>query len=596
MEPVNNPDLAAVIDQALNALEPLDADLLAGSGNLSELRQRLAEGRFRLAVLGQFKRGKSTFLNALLGEDLLPTDILPVTAIPTFIQAAEQLCARVLFADEREPVRFVSQGKGSLGNFLQDYVTEVGNPDNQRRVKRVEVEHPSAILQQGVVLVDTPGIGSTFRHNTEVAYQILPECDAAVFLVSPDPPITEAEIDYLRQIREFLPRTFFLLNKVDFLDEAELSASLAFLSDQLEPLCDGAPQVLPVSAKKGLAARLRGDAAGWASSGMQQVEQNLIDFFAREKQQTFQASLWRRINDQLNTLIMQLQLSLEAMQLPEAELKEKIAQFQKVLPDIEREKQAAADVVAGDHNRIVKVLGKEVEAVREGARQAMVPRVEEIIRSVADTEEVERLVRSLVARELPVYFAPAMRRVDESIRRQAKEFLALHQQRCDQLIERVRKLAAELFNIPYHAPLVERVYVHFDAPGWSQDLFISDLDPLGQKVSRKLFTRSFRHRRTIRRLREETLKLLNQNTEQINWTLRRTLDESFRRYAFELDEQLDRTIAATRAAMDVALQKKTSQSRQVEEQISLLRNTIATLQALALQQPLVGGSASATND
>ncbi len=581
MKSDGNTSLDAIIDQALKALSAVDSQWPAGDSTLLELQARQQEGAFHLAVLGQFKRGKSTFLNALLGENLLPTDILPVTAIPTFIRSADILTATVYFANEQDPFTFDRDQDESLADFLHAYVTEAGNPDNHRQVERVEIGHPAAILEQGVVLVDTPGVGSTYLHNTEVAYQILPHCDAAVFLVSPDPPITEAEIRYLREISELLPRTFFLLNKVDYLDEAEKVASLTFLAEQLKPVCDGTPQVLPVSAKNGLIARLKEDSEKWKHSGMHQVEQNLIDFFAREKQQTLDLSLRRRVKDQLNTRIMHLQLSLEALRLPEVDLKERIAQFLEILPEIEREKQAATDILGGDLKRVLASLAQQVESVRTAAKQKILPRVEGQIQSVADTEELERQIRSIVSTELPVFFAPAMRRVDDTIRQQAVDILALHQKRCDKLIERVRKTAADLFSIPYHAPLVERIYAHFDSPGWSQELFISDLDPLGQKLSRKLMTKKFRHRRTVQRLREETNKLINENTEQINWALRRGLDESFRRFGLQLDAQLDKVIDATKAAMDVALQKKSSQQQQLEEQIKLLDATIAELQTLA---------------
>lgn len=582
MKSDNNTSLTMIIDGALKALSTVDAQWQAGTEGLLELQERQQRGTFRLAVLGQFKRGKSTFLNALLGERLLPTDILPVTAIPTFIYSADTLVSKVYFAGGQPPIAFDGASDQTLGDFLHTYVTEAGNPDNKHQVERVEIGHPAAILEQGVVLVDTPGVGSTYLHNTEVAYRILPHCDAAIFLVSPDPPITETEIRYLREISALLPRTFFLLNKVDHLDDDEKVASLSFLSEQLKPVCDGAPQVLPVSAKNGLSARLNGDAPGWKQSGMLQVEQNLIDFFAREKQQTLELSLRRRVKDQLNTLVMQLQLALESLRLPEADLKARIDQFQQVLPEIEREKQAANDLLGGDLKRVLAFLAQQVESVRDAARQKIIPKVEGRIQSVADTEELERQVRAISVKELPAFFAPAMRRVDDAIRQQAVNVLSGHQKRCDQLIEQVRKTAAELFNIPYHAPLVDRVYAHFDPPGWSQDLFISDLDPLGQKLSRKLVPRKFRHRRTVERLREQTQKLINENTEQVNWALRRGLDESFRRFGFQLDAQLDKVIEATRTAMNLALQKKSSRQQQLEGQISSLEATVAKLQTLAL--------------
>ncbi len=579
-EPGNKVGLIEILKQAQECLAALDDDYSDGRSELEALHHRLVAGQFRLAVLGQFKRGKSTLLNALLGDRLLPTDILPVTAIPTFISAADQIEVQVCFATEAEPVKYSLSSSPSLADFLTEHVTETGNPNNRRQVKRVDVTHPAEMLRQGVVLIDTPGIGSTHKHNTEVAYQVLPQCDAALFLVSPDPPITEIELDYLKEIQQRLPRTFFLLNKVDFLDENEINTSLRFLADQLAPLCDGVPQVLPVSARKGLEARLAGDAEGWKKSGMQRVEQNLIDFFAREKQHILHDSLQRRTSDQLNNTIMQLQLSLSALMLPEAELKQRIGQFRQSLPDVEREKQAVQDILSGDLKRVTDRLTKEVELVRHQAHEKIIGQLENHIQSVVEIEELERSVRETLAQELPVFFSPAMRKVAEIIRAEATELLTLHQQRSNRLIEQVRQIAAELFDIPYHAPSAGRSYTKFEISGWSNDLFISDMDPVGQRISRKFFTNKFRRKRTVRRLQEESRKLLNQNVEQINWALRRGLDENFRQFGVELSEQLEKTISATRKAMEVALKKSESHSHETAGREIKLKQTLGQLQKI----------------
>ena len=576
--------LLNLISQTKDVVGSLGEDYSESYAGFDALSHRLASGQFRLAVLGQFKRGKSTLLNALLGDQLLPTDILPVTAIPTFINSGEQVGVKVLFESDASPVHYDSTANQSLNDFLTDYVTEVGNPKNHRKVKQVELTHPAELLCQGVVLVDTPGIGSTNKHNTEVAYQILPQCDAALFLVSPDPPITEVELTYLKDIQQCLPRTFFLLNKVDFLDETEKIASLRFLADQLTPLCDGAPQVMAISARKGLDARLKGDNSGWRDSGMQKVEQNLIDFLAREKQQILFASLGRRLRDQLNSTMMQLKLSLRALTLPESELKQRIEQFRQSLPAIEREKDAAADVLSGDLKRIVKRLNGEIESLRQQAKDAILGPVEDRIKSISETEELERLVREDVAEAIPVFFSPVIRQITATIENDATELLAQHQQRSEQLIEQVRQIAAELFEIPYHAPSSGRSYTAFEVSGWSSELFISDMDPLGQRISRKLFTRKFRHKRTVARLRSEALKLVNQNVEQIGWALRRGLDENFRQFGAELSDQLDKTIVASRKAMEVALEKSSSHSQQtasreirLQQALNKLENAFAQL-------------------
>ncbi len=570
--------LEELLEQACSCLTCFGQDYVDAIAELQQLRDRLTSGTFRLAVLGQFKRGKSTLLNALLGQELLPTDILPVTAIPTFIFSSEAVSAEVVFAAEATPpIRFSADSGLSLGDFLNRYVTEAGNPNNQLGVARVEIGHPAPILRQGVVLIDTPGIGSTHRHNTEVAYQVLPQCDAALFLVSPDPPITEMELDYLKEIKACLPRTFFLLNKIDNLTEQERVASINFLAEQLRPLCQALPQVIAVSARAGLQARLNEDLSAWKKSGMSQVENSLIDFFASEKKQVFHESLQRKIHDQIHHIRLRLQLSLNALMLPEGELKQKIEQFRRALPEIDREKQIAEDILSGDHDRVVAVLNREINEVRSRAKKSILEPVEVHLRTIDDTEELERVCRQALLEEIPLYFAPAMRKVEEAIRQEAVSLLQLHQQRCDELIERVRQVAAELFSIPYRAPFAGQALLAFEVPGWSSQLFISDMDPIGQKISRRFFTRKYRHKKTVKRLRQEALKLIGLNVEQISWALRKGVDESFRKYRVQLDEQLEKTIYATKQAMEIALDKNKSlvtESSGLEIRLSKAINTL----------------------
>lgn len=570
----NLPDL---LERSINCLTELGADYSVVCDDLQQVQSRLAEGRFHLAVLGQFKRGKSTLLNALLGDELLPTDILPVTAIPTFVSYGPEVTAQVYFTNQPEPTRFTT-ADGQLAGFLQDYVTEFGNPHNQRQVERVEITHPSEMLQQGVVLVDTPGIGSTLKHNTEVAHEILPQCDAALFLVSPDPPITEMELEYLQKIKQRMPRTFYLLNKVDFLDEREQKTSLRFLAEQLSRFYPAAPQVMPISARKGLQARLVGDEPGWRASGMQLVEQNLIDFFAREKQQTLHQALGQRTRNLLSDVIMQLQLSLTALKLPEDELQQRLVQFRKSLPLIEREQQAADAVLSGDLKQAVARLGQEINSLRDRAKQQLLTQVETHLESVEDPEQMERLVHDTIAEGTARFFPPEMRNISTVISREATDLLSLNQRRSNKLIEQVRLTAAELFEIPYQAPAAGTTYSSFEVPAWSHDLFTSDMDPLGQRFSRKFFTKKYRRRRTVNRLREESRKLLNLNIEQISWALRKSLDESFRQFGAELREQLDKTIAATRKAMELTLERSESHSRETADTEIRLQRALQTLE------------------
>lgn len=150
---------------------------------LKESMDRLDRETFTLVILGEFKRGKSTFINALLGGNLLPTAIVPLTAIPTVIQYGVQLIASVIHLDGAKKEITVSEIAG--------YVTEKGNPKNVKKLREVQISHPSDFLKQGVILVDTPGVGSVYQHNTDAAYAYLPHSDAAIFMISIDAPLSK---------------------------------------------------------------------------------------------------------------------------------------------------------------------------------------------------------------------------------------------------------------------------------------------------------------------------------------------------------------------------------------------------------------------
>ena len=135
---------------------------LAGAFNDDQIRddarsaaERIAGGRFYVACVGQFKRGKSTLLNALIGEPILPSGVIPVTAVPTIVRFGERRQARVrLRSGEWTDIGF---------GDIEEYVSEARNPENRKGVAALEVFVPSPLLREGMCFVDTPGLGSVRR-------------------------------------------------------------------------------------------------------------------------------------------------------------------------------------------------------------------------------------------------------------------------------------------------------------------------------------------------------------------------------------------------------------------------------------------------
>jgi dynamin family protein len=128
--------------------------------------------------------------------------VVPVTALPIFVAYGVTAALQIHYRDDRPHEELCADQGGDLRARLFAVAAEAANPRNRLGVARIEVFFPSPILAGGTVFVDTPGIGSTHQHNTETAFRLLPECDAGLFVLSADPPITEAELSYLAEVRK----------------------------------------------------------------------------------------------------------------------------------------------------------------------------------------------------------------------------------------------------------------------------------------------------------------------------------------------------------------------------------------------------------
>jgi len=198
-------------------------DLAPVAAEARTFARRTTEGRFFVACVGQFKRGKSTLLNALAGAGpLLPTGVLPVTSVVTVLRGGDRLEARVLLAGGWESV---------AAERLVDWVSEEANPGNVKGVLGVEVFVPTALLTTGMCLVDTPGIGSIFEANTAATREFVPHVDAALVVVGADPPISADELDLVEQLAAQTPEMLLVLNKADRVGPAEIEAARRFCAD-----------------------------------------------------------------------------------------------------------------------------------------------------------------------------------------------------------------------------------------------------------------------------------------------------------------------------------------------------------------------------
>lgn len=195
---------------------------------LNELLNDIENDFFTVVVLGEFKRGKSTFVNALLGKELLPTDILPETATINAVMYSEEPMLTVVKQNGTQIVGEVSR------SYLKQFSAD-NNNNSTSEIKYIKIGYPLDILKDRVVLVDTPGVSDINEQRCEITYRFLPKANAIVFLLDANAPLKKTEKDFID--KHLLPmgveRIIFLANKYDEIDEEEDEDVLGVLRQRL---------------------------------------------------------------------------------------------------------------------------------------------------------------------------------------------------------------------------------------------------------------------------------------------------------------------------------------------------------------------------
>jgi GTP-binding protein EngB required for normal cell division len=206
---------------------------------IDSLASRLEDNNLEAALFGRVSSGKSSLLNALLNTSVLPVGVLPITAVPTRLQYGTTLHAVVTFGSGRSETVTVEE----LGNL----VSEQGNPGNSRNVARAIVQVPSPRLKQGIVLVDTPGLGSLAKRGSAETLAYLPSCDIAMLLIDAGATLNEEDIGTLRLLCEAAIPAIVLLSKSDLLADGDIQRITSYIHQQLQQELGLEVSVHPVS-------------------------------------------------------------------------------------------------------------------------------------------------------------------------------------------------------------------------------------------------------------------------------------------------------------------------------------------------------------
>ncbi|HEX7520057.1 MAG TPA: dynamin family protein, partial [Candidatus Deferrimicrobium sp.] len=228
-----------------------------------------------VTVLGQFKAGKSSFLNGLIGGAVVPVDVLPSTAVITRIGYGQR---------ERGTVHGLAGESFEIPLIrLAEFVTERGNPANEKRVAVVDVELPALAPYERIRFVDTPGLGSIFAHNTRVSKEWMPRVGAALVAVSVNHPLSEDDLLLLNDVSLHTPEAAILLTKADLVSGEELASVVEFTRSQATSRTGKEWRILPVSNRPGfegmrreVAEYLRNRIGGRREEAFREIERHKV--------------------------------------------------------------------------------------------------------------------------------------------------------------------------------------------------------------------------------------------------------------------------------------------------------------------------------
>lgn len=255
-----------------------------GAQNIREQIDVFRKRELMVVTAGEAKKGKSSLLNALLNEKspLFPVEINVCTNVVTIVRYGETEKIEAYIEDAKEEKGFRIETIGR--DQIPDFVSERGNPNNYKQVKMLKASIPNELLKEGVVFVDTPGVGSLNIEHAEATYGFLPNADMLLFVTDAASGLTESELNFLKRGYQYCKNILFPMTKKDLNsnfaailedNRSKISAALALSSEEV--------QMIPVSSAAKLRYLSTGSKTMYQNSNFESFENAIWEMIARKR-------------------------------------------------------------------------------------------------------------------------------------------------------------------------------------------------------------------------------------------------------------------------------------------------------------------------
>ena len=280
-------------------------------GLLEEAKEKLEKGTLEVVVCGEMKRGKSSLLGALLGEKgLFPVDMMPATNLVTVCSYGAEETITVYIAGEKGGVKKITR------NEIAEYVTEQGNKGNQKDAELITAEINNELLKDGVVFVDTPGVGSMNAAHSAVTNAYIPNADVILFVCDTMSPLKDTELAFIRRIHDKFGKDnfVFVMTKID-----DKQGYQELLEDNRKAIAEvlgcAATEVAicPVSSYLKLQYLETKQPIALKGSNFPQLEETLWKFLSERKGRILLMPALLKLKDEMTRIIQHIEAEMDAL-------------------------------------------------------------------------------------------------------------------------------------------------------------------------------------------------------------------------------------------------------------------------------------------
>jgi GTP-binding protein EngB required for normal cell division len=376
----------------------------------ADLVKKLEADRFHLVVVGEFNHGKTTFVNALLGKDLLPVGVTPTTAVIHHLEYGDAPGATVVYESGQKASLAVEDVKKYAVSGALASSSEHGD------VKYLEVSVASPILKERIVLVDTPGVNDLSLQRADITYSYIPKSDAVLFLLDAGQPLKESERVFIQEklLARARNKIIFVVTKRDIWDPSEEAEALRYIRTELDKILPGAP-LFPVSAEKALA----GDRSG---SGIDELIGHLMSFLAEERGPILLKNAVGQANEVTKLIGKGIDARKRAVQMSANELSRRIEFL---------EKDLAGKAKTIEERRAA--IREEISAIKAWVRRDLEHFVDDVIK------QIPAIVDAAKPDEIKLHLGPFLERtIVEWVQKETKEIGAALEALAEKTIALVR--------------------------------------------------------------------------------------------------------------------------------------------------------------